>query len=154
MRQLNTLNIIRVNILLILILLGQTLQAQTQFVNTNPFPLHYFIENKGQFNSNSEFSAAPDFELNLLLTFNLLILFICNHYVLKILSKYYPICLIISYLSFYLFLGNSIKLILLFCLVLVCSLVLFISYITFFDGTFKLNPLVLIIIIPYLYLFI
>jgi len=64
MRQLNTLNIIRVNILLILILLGQTLQAQTQFVNTNPFPLHYFIENKGQFNSNSEFSAAPDFELN------------------------------------------------------------------------------------------
>jgi hypothetical protein len=39
----------RINVLLILILLGQKLQAQTPFVNTNPFPQHYFIENKGQF---------------------------------------------------------------------------------------------------------
>jgi hypothetical protein len=54
----------RINVLLILIFCSLKLFAQTQFVNTNPFPLHYFIENKGQFNSNSEFSAAPDFELN------------------------------------------------------------------------------------------
>ena len=51
-------------ILLTFFTLASILKSQTQFVNTNPFPLHYFIENKGQFNSNSEFSAAPDFELN------------------------------------------------------------------------------------------
>ena len=54
----------RINVLLILIFCSLKLFAQTPFVNTNPFPQHYFIENKGQFNSNSEFSAAPDFELN------------------------------------------------------------------------------------------
>jgi gliding motility-associated-like protein len=63
MRQVNTLNIIRVNILLILIFCSLKLFAQTPFVNPNPFPQHYFIENKGQFDSNSEFSSGPQFEL-------------------------------------------------------------------------------------------
>jgi gliding motility-associated-like protein len=47
-----------------LIFCSLKLFAQTTFVNTNPFPQHFFIENKGQFNSNSEFSSAPEFELN------------------------------------------------------------------------------------------
>jgi gliding motility-associated-like protein len=54
----------RINVLLILIFCSLKLFAQTTFVNTNPFPQHFFIENKGQFNSNSEFSSAPEFELN------------------------------------------------------------------------------------------
>jgi gliding motility-associated-like protein len=54
----------RINVLLILIFCSIKLFAQTTFVNTNPFPQHFFIENKGQFNSNSEFSSAPEFELN------------------------------------------------------------------------------------------
>ena len=39
----------RINVLLILIFCSLKLFAQTPFVNTNPFPQHYFIENKGQF---------------------------------------------------------------------------------------------------------
>jgi len=54
----------RINVLLILIFCSLKLFAQTTYVNTNPFPQHFFIENKGQFNSNSEFSSAPEFELN------------------------------------------------------------------------------------------
>ena len=53
----------RINVLLILIFCSLKLFAQASFVNTNPFPQHYFIENKGQFDSNSEFSSGPQFEL-------------------------------------------------------------------------------------------
>lgn len=54
----------RINVLLILIFCSLKLFAQALFVNTNPFPQHFFIENKGQFYYNSEFSSAPEFELN------------------------------------------------------------------------------------------
>ena len=64
MWQLSTLKRIRINIFLIWIFFDVQLCAQTPFVNTNPFPSHFFIENKGQFYFNSEFSSAPEFELN------------------------------------------------------------------------------------------
>ena len=64
MRQLSTLKKIRINIFLIWIFFDVQLCAQAPFVNTNPFPSHFFIENKGQFYFNSEFSSAPEFELN------------------------------------------------------------------------------------------
>ena len=49
----------RINVLLILIFCSLKLFAQTPFVNTNPFPQHYFIENKGQFNSIRPDDQAP-----------------------------------------------------------------------------------------------
>ena len=64
MRQLSTLSRIRINIFLIWFFFNVQLCAQAPFVNTNPFPQHFFIENKGQFYFNSVFSSAPEFELN------------------------------------------------------------------------------------------
>jgi len=41
------------------ILINSKLIAQTPFVNTNPFPQHYFIENKGQFETIQPDGQAP-----------------------------------------------------------------------------------------------
>ena len=49
----------RINVLLILIFCSLKLFAQAPFVNTNPFPQHFFIENKGQFETIQPDGQAP-----------------------------------------------------------------------------------------------
>jgi hypothetical protein len=59
MWQMSSFGKLRINVLLILIFCSLKLFAQAPFVNTNPFPQHFFIENKGQFETIQPDGQAP-----------------------------------------------------------------------------------------------